>query len=322
MAKRSGTGPRFRRTTTDVSVRRAMAVGRSLAGEVLRFRDQALRRRAAAVRRAAPLVETRAVPPSLIRAAGRVARTGVLVAEGDSWFDYPWHDVLRMLEDHHGYDVESVAHKGDSVESMAYGGQLEGFTRLIEKLLRQRVLPRAILLSGGGNDVAGDEFRMLINHVRSAHAGLNEQVVRGVIDQRVFDAYVTILTGVTMVCRRRTGGPVPIIIHGYGHPVPDGRGVLGGWGPLPGPWLQPGFRDKGFSAPDACVEMAADLIDRFNAMLRRVAALAEFSHVRYVDVRDLLSNGPDYKRWWANELHPTKRGFEAVADRFAAAITR
>jgi lysophospholipase L1-like esterase len=297
-----------------------MAVGRSLAGEVLRFRDQALRRRAAAVRRAAPLVDARAVPPSLIRAAGGAARTGVLVAEGDSWFDYPWHDVLRMLEDHHGYDVESVAHKGDSVESMAYGGQLEGFTRLIEKLLRQRVLPRAILLSGGGNDVAGDEFRMLINHVRSAHAGLNEQVVRGVIDERVFDAYVTILTGVTMVCRRRTGGPVPIIIHGYGHPVPDGRGVLGGWGPLPGPWLQPGFRDKGFSAPDACVEMAADLIDRFNAMLRRVAALAEFSHVRYVDVRDLLSNGPDYKRWWANELHPTPRGFEAVAERFAAAI--
>jgi hypothetical protein len=204
---------------------------------------------------------------------------------------------------------------------MAYSGQLEEFTRLIEKLLRQRVLPRAILLSGGGNDVAGNEFGVLINHVRSAHAGLNEQVVRGVIDERVFDAYVTILTGVTTVCRQRTGQPIPIIIHGYGHPVPDGRGVLGGWGLLPGPWLQPGFRDKGFSAPDACVKMAADLIDRFNVMLRRVAGLAEFSHVRYVDVRDLLSNGADYKTWWANELHPTKRGFEAVADRFAAAIS-
>jgi lysophospholipase L1-like esterase len=244
----------------------------------------------------------------------------VLVAEGDSWFDYPWHDVLRMLEDHHGYDVESVAHKGDSVESMAYSGQLEEFTRLIERLLRQRVLPRAILLSGGGNDVAGAEFRVLLNHVRSARAGLNEQVVRGVIDERVFDAYVTILTGVTMVCRQRTGRPIPIIIHGYGHPVPDGRGVLGGWGPLPGPWLQPGFRDKGFSTPDACLEIAAALIDRFNAMLQRVAALKEFSHVRYVDVRDRLSNRADYKTWWANELHPTRRGFAAVADRLAAAI--
>jgi lysophospholipase L1-like esterase len=326
VAKRSGTAARSRKTKNDRSAQRAIAVGRRLAGEVLRFRDRALKGRTAAIRRAAPAVDARAVSPRLIRAAGGgpagIARTGVLVAEGDSWFDYPWHDVLRMLEDHHGYDVESVAHKGDSVESMAYGGQLEELTRLVEKLLRQGVLPRAILLSGGGNDVAGNEFRVLVNHVRSAHAGLNEHVVRGVIDERVFDAYVTILTGVTMVCRQRTGRPIPIIIHGYGHPVPDGRGVLGGWGVLPGPGLQPGFRDKGFSAPDVCVSMAADLIDRFNAMLRRVTALTEFNHVRYVDVRGLLSNGADYKTWWANELHPTARGFEAVADRIAAAINR
>lgn len=306
-----------------------MAVGRRLADEVLRFRDAALRRRVSALRRAAPAaVAARAVSPRLIRASGgvpsgvpgRPARAGVLVAEGDSWFDYPWHDVLQMLEDHHGYDVESVAHKGDSIESMAYSGQLEEFARLIEKLLRQGVRPTAILLSGGGNDVAGAEISVLINHARSAHAGLNDQVVEGVVDRRVFDAFVTVLTSVTMVCRRRTGGTVPILIHGYGHPVPDGRGVLGGWGPLPGPWLQPGFRNKGFSQLDACVEIAADLIDRFNAMLRRVAALPEFSHVRYVDVRDALSNGADYRTWWANELHPTTRGFEAVAKRFAAAI--
>ena len=138
--------------------------------------------------------------------------------------------------------------------------------------------------------------------------------------RRVFDAFVTVLTSVTAVCRRRAGAAIPIVIHGYGHPVPDGRGVLGGWGPLPGPWLQPGFRNKGFSDPATCLEIAADLIDRFNAMLRRVAALPEFSHVRYVDVRGALSNGADYRRWWANELHPTKRGFEAVAKQFAAAI--
>lgn len=66
--------------------------------------------------------------------------------------------------------------------------------------------------------------------------------------------------------------------------------------------------------------MAADLVDRFNSMLRRVVALSEFSHVRYVDVRGVLSNAADYKVWWANELHPTPRGFKTVADRFAEAI--
>jgi hypothetical protein len=37
------------------------------------------------------------------------------------------------------------------------------------------------------------------------------------------------------------------VLHGYDYPVPDGRGVLGGGGALPGPWLDPAFRAKGFS---------------------------------------------------------------------------
>jgi hypothetical protein len=72
-----------------------------------------------------------------------------------------------VLEDDHGYDVESVAHRGDRVEEMAYGrGRLEELTRRLEKLLRRNVVPRAILLSGGGNDVAGDELGMLLNHAQ------------------------------------------------------------------------------------------------------------------------------------------------------------
>ena len=61
-----------------------------------------------------------------------------------------------MLEDEHGFDVESVAHKGDRVEDMAFSpGQLDEFSRRLEKVLRGGVVPRAILLSGGGNDLAG-----------------------------------------------------------------------------------------------------------------------------------------------------------------------
>ena len=298
----------------------AIAVGEQLAAEVIRFRTQSLRRRASAVRRA-PTRARALVAPRLVRAAGGAARTGVLVAEGDSWFDYPWHDVLRMLEDEHGYDVESVAHMGDRVEDMAYsGGQLEKFARTIEKLLRQSVVPTAILLSGGGNDVAGDEFGMLLNHARSATPGLNLDVVRGVIEDRVRNAYVTILSAVTALCRERIDDVVPIIVHGYDHAVPDGRGYAGGWGPLPGPWLEPGFRAKGFEDLDKTTRMVGELIDRFNDMLRGVANTPGFGHVHYLDLRSTLPNGASYKTWWANELHPTKRGFSDVANKFAATI--
>jgi hypothetical protein len=145
-------------------------------------------------------------------------------------------------------------------------------------------------------------------------------VVDAIIDGRVFEAYVTALAAITDVCRARAGAALPIAVHGYAHPVPDGRGVLGGWGPLPGPWLQPGFHSKGFHDLDVCLTMVGEIIDRFNAMLQRTAALPGFGHVRYVDVRRDLPSGSNYKRWWANELHPTKRGFQAVAARIARSI--
>ena len=66
--------------------------------------------------------------------------------------------------------------------------------------------------------------------------------------------------------------------------------------------------------------MVADLIDRFNVMLRSIARLPAFAHVRYLDLRGTLANDATYKTWWANELHPTERGFAAVADKFAAII--
>ena len=79
----------------------AVSVGQAMATEVLRFREQSLQRRAQAIKRLPPRVRARVAvaPPKLVRAAGGPERAGVLVAEGDSWFDYPWHDILRMLED-------------------------------------------------------------------------------------------------------------------------------------------------------------------------------------------------------------------------------
>jgi hypothetical protein len=308
----------------DRATRRAVEIGRVEAHEVLKLRDAALRRRARAARAVPAEARARAatgVDPARMRAVGGPATAGVLVAEGDSWFDYPLNDILRMLEDNHAYDVESVAHKGDRVEDMAYGrGQLEELTRRLEKLLRRGVVPKAVLLSGGGNDVAGDEFGMLLNHARSAIRGLNEEVIAGVIDRRIRFAYVTILSAITTVCEQRIGRPLPILVHGYDYPVPDGRGFLGGLLLLPGPWLEPGFRAKGFDDLPERIALAKQLIDRFNTQVKDVAAMREFPHVKYVNIRGTLSVGADYKTWWANELHPTKRGFERVTERFAGAL--
>ena len=238
----------------------------------------------------------------------------------DSWFDYPLYDVLQILDDEFGYRVESVSHRGDAVESMAYGsGQIQEFVRLLDRVAQDGKVPKAVLISGGGNDVAGPEFAMLLDHKKSPVPGLNATVLDGVIDQRIRTAYVQILSVVTNVCNQLWPNQptIPILVHGYDYPVPNGRGYLGGWGPLPGPWLEPGFRQKDYADLPERIAIAATLIDRFNNMLQSIVATAAFKHVSYVNLRRTLSTSPkDYRKWWGNELHPTRDGFTEVTKRF------
>ena len=140
------------------------------------------------------------------------------------------------------------------------------------------------------------------------------------IDQRVRAAYVTILSAITQICKAYLGRPIPIVVHGYDYPVPDGRGYWGGWGPLPGPWLEPGFRRKGYEVMTVRKEICVKLIDRFDAMLAGLAGVPPFAHVKFLDLRGTLPRGSNYKDYWDNELHPTKMGFEKVTKKIAAAI--
>jgi hypothetical protein len=310
-------------------VNAAIRGGKSVAAQVLEFRSKQSRRRAAAARRMAAAPARRRAPaapriPERTRALlRRPASAGVLIAEGDSWFDYPFHDVLQILEDEHLYDVESVAHKGDRVEDMAYsGGQFEEFARRLEKLLRENKVPRAILLSGGGNDIAGEEFALLIDHAASSLPALNDDIVRGVVDVRVKAAYARMISTLTAITQRYLGRPIPIVTHGYDYALPDGRGFLGGFWLLPGPWLEPGFRQKGHLDFGKNARVVADLIDRFNGMLRDLSANPQFAHVHYLNLRDTLRRDGSYKRDWANELHPTVDGFRLVTAKFATLISR
>lgn len=316
--------PPSQRTAQRAQLTEAAERGRRVAAQVVRRRAAVRRTRRAApvrlVRRQRTIVEPQ-IPARTRRALASPPPRGLVIAEGDSWFDYPLNDVLSMLEDEHGFDVEAVAHKGDTVEDMAYAiGQFDDFVRLLEKLLRQGRVPDAILLSGGGNDIAGDEFAILINHALSGLPAVNADVVRGVVDVRLRNAYTFLISGLTEIGNQYLDRPIPILLHGYDYAVPDGRGFLGGWAFLPGPWLQPGLSQKGHHNLNANKATVRALIDAFNAMLHQVSAMPQFGHVTYVNLRGTLSQGAAYKDDWANELHPTKGGFRAIAAKIAREI--
>jgi hypothetical protein len=255
--------------------------------------------------------------------ASEAQTAGFLAAVGDSWFDYPFHDVLKLLEDGYGYNVESTAHKGDPIEKIAYhGGQIDDFARKLEKIKARGAVPKAVLLSGGGDDVAGNEFGMLLNNAFSPIEGWNQDVVDGVLRERIARAYVSLFGSLTSACQEYFKQTLPILVHGYDYPVPDGRGFLGGW-PFPGPWLDPGFREKNFEDLNQRVGMMKGMMDQFNVMLKSVTNDPALSYVHYIDLRGTLSNDLNndaYKEWWANELHPTEKGFEKVTEKFVAEL--
>jgi lysophospholipase L1-like esterase len=258
-------------------------------------------------------------------AKGGSGRSGLLIAEGDSWFDYPGDDVLAILEDDFGYRVESAAHRGDTVEGIAYDPtQVRTLARAFEHVRQDGRVPRAILLSGGGNDIAGDEFAVLLNHAESQLPPLNPRIVEGILDERLRFAISSVLGAITSLSQSAFGRKVPVLMHGYGYPVPDGRGFLGGFWVLPGPWLKPGFAAKGYHDLQRCCTILEDLIDRFNALLQSIAGSPGFEHVTYCDMRPLLSNELPrvYRKSWTDELHPTDDGFKRVAGRLDQEISR
>src|SRR5262245_50533213 len=71
--------------------------------------------------------------------------------------------------------------------------------------------------------------------------------------------------------------------------------------------VRPGFREHAFGNMTERIGLMKHLIDRFNSMLKGIAAMTEFSHVIYINLRNTLSRGANYKQYWRTSFIPQKR---------------
>lgn len=121
--------------------------------------------------RPAPSFAAEAAPPG--------HRSFKLLAQGDSWFDYPpGTDLVDCLHSNHGHRIVNIAVAGSTLNDEAYGPvprELWGLpfgppqsndpSRIAELVTRiHEEKPQALLISAGGNDVAGDEFFSFVNN--------------------------------------------------------------------------------------------------------------------------------------------------------------
>lgn len=230
----------------------------------------------------------------------------VLIAEGDSWFQFPiWvEDVVDHLTP--DFNVCCLSAAGDELHNMAI--LKPEYADWVARLTDDGRQLRALLISGGGNDLVGDQLSGMLRRFSTELAAadyIDTNEFRARI-ARLESGYRTIFATV-----RRRWPNLQILVHGYdyGRPLPD-QGLQV---PPRDGWTGQPMRANGIVGPALQLAIVQAIIDRFNAMLS--ALTLEFPGVDYVDVRGVV--GDD----WRDELHATDGGFARVASRFRAALS-
>ena len=244
--------------------------------------------------------------------------TPTLVAEGDSWFDYApaGLDVISSLKKFFNYKIHNVSQAGDTLDNMAWGTKFKQrrWTRNrppLEETLRaiQKHRPPIVLLSGGGNDIAGEELFSFLNHKQSGLPALRKNYTDFILK----DYFLRVFSHISNEIWNKDE-EIYIVLHGYGHPVPDGRSVVNILGfKFIGPWLKPSLVAKGYEQFSDQKQIMSELVDDFNSMLAQFAA--SDSRLHYIDLRPLIQDTD-----WINELHLKNSAYRRVANKFDQVI--
>lgn len=218
----------------------------------------------------------------------------VIVAEGDSWFQYPLllEDTIDCLMTTHGLPIYPLSGAGDLLQDMVRAGDY------IRALRSEGA--SILLFSGGGNDLLGEgRLAKVLDPWQSGlkAADLINRNYQSILDEalghyeRIFTSVQAALPHVTVIC------------HGYDYSIPQ----------VGGRWLGEPMDGKAISDKPMQKEIIRLLIDQFNRELRRLCD--RVGNAVYIDCRDVVD-----ARGWHDELHPKNPGYAAVAKKFAKAI--
>jgi hypothetical protein len=255
--------------------------------------------------RAAMVARPEAPPPLMI------------LAHGDSWFNYPLNgnsvevpirdtDIIAHLKKMGSPSpkILNISHFGDATtDEMG----LQKQKRLIKALTTPENWldgkPDAILFSGGGNDIAGDQFCIYLNYKDSGLPGLDADRFAG----RLASMKASYLD--LFLFRDRYANGVPIFGHGYdnAHPMQPHP-------PCSGPWMKPSLNFTGWNAEEGAA-ILLDALTRFRSTLTDLEGSPKNFDFTVVHTEGTLA-----KEDWANELHPYPPGFAKLADKFLAKL--
>jgi len=235
-----------------------------------------------------------------------------ILAEGDSWFDFPFGgrplrngDVIAQLEEKLHLPIMNLAMRGDEVRGMLGVNQ----RRVLRKHLADRSRDFNVLLfSGGGNDLVGEQLCLWIRTRDSVRAdymkAVNELAFAHALGV-VAAGYEQLIDLRDDVLRETPGRRIHVFLHQYDFAIPSGNDVCG-----VGPWLKPSFDFRGWTNQREAQAIMKIILQKFAAMLGDLAQ-------RRNDVHVVETQGTVVRpQLWNDELHLTRAGFGRIADKF------
>ncbi|GAB4029240.1 caspase family protein [Spirosoma jeollabukense] len=220
-----------------------------------------------------------------------------MVSEGDSWFQHP---LVTDIIDHLGrvYAIHCVAAAGDTLRNIQRMGEY------LDDIDEQK--PTFFLLSGGGNDILGDQFRTYLKD-KPDMGGIAGENPRRFLKDELFseldslrDVYQTVF-GLL-----KTSHPdLHILVHGYDYIIPLSVTDKG--------WLGRYMIEKGIDRQEDRQAVISLILDEFNNRMQ--SAASSFSNVSYINALNTVRPNQ-----WYDEIHPNSDGFQQVAMKFMKRI--
>jgi lysophospholipase L1-like esterase len=235
-----------------------------------------------------------------------------ILSEGDSWFSYPLNNNLAdFIEMMNAFSMLRLEKNGDQARDILAPNSSQ--LRKLRTFLKRYAFD-LLIFSGGGNDIVDENLPAFLK--RKTAAMTWRQCIRD-------DALAKRMQELAAAYSRLIGSrdelrpTCEIVTHSYDYPIPDGRPARGPFGlGSAGPWLKPALDDARITDPADAQAVVRHLIDTFHATLAGLVTPANKFHV--VDMRGTL--GPQGVRAWADEIHPSFPGFQALSEKWRARL--
>jgi lysophospholipase L1-like esterase len=231
-----------------------------------------------------------------------------VLAVGDSWFWYLKSNLLIGLH--------KLMNQGRNHIILVRGANGAEATEYTSGAIRQQLAwdlntvkgygktLEAVLVSGGGNDLAGPEDFVPLLLPNCSNATTAAACFKPGEPDALFKTVTAAHASTIDLVQQHLPGK-PVFLHGYDYANPNGLGFLGF-----GQWLRVPMDMCQVPRP-LQQSVVNHCIDTYWTALKALQARYPAGVVRLVDQRGTLAPTD-----WANELHPTPAGFRQLAKRW------